>query len=603
MELSSLNQSKPKEIISFWNDIRNRLLDDIGTPVAKKLKQQFQNGEKLDLKIDPASYISNPKSYLLDAQAIALFKKDCSFSSSSTERNDKAFLSFVEAEVQCGKTNDFFKTSRDRPRFEEEWHVLYTAQNILSGILNKFHWEKTDLNFGPGSNVKLSGSKSSLSGKLQNQLMCSTRCLRYIKEVAVPYFPGYLFSTGVINSFPFLHVDKQRIEVIDYDELLFVPKTSETSRTICRGPVFNMVLQKGVASYLKNCLKHSGLVINETPEAHATYVEYGSVYGGISTIDLSSASDTISYEFVKFMFDGSADTREVFDIMCDLRLSKTISPYGTFELNKFSAMGNGFTFELETLLFYCLGLAVKKIFGRKRDIVSSFGDDIIVSNHLSSHLIRTLVFSGFSVNTDKTFLTGSFFESCGEDYMLGCRVRPIYLKFPEVQEVGKRKDIEWLYYLANRIREIAYRCNFSYSCDIRFRHTWLYVLQRIPCKFRFFGPTFEYSIDIGSRAGSDQIRHWIFTKSREQGDQLSYFGDKCLIGISGRPSVDEFGSFKLSTLHTAVDNKDKVQVTSIYQALLGLPSSGEIPRRCKYKIVKRSLFQPWEKARINLAWQ
>lgn len=603
MKLSSLNQSKPKEIISFWNDIRVRLLDDIGTPYAKKLKQQFNKGEKLDLKIDPASYVSNPKAYLLDAQAAALFKKDCSYSTSPTERNDRAFSSFVEAEAQCGRTNEFFKLARSRPRIEEEWHVLYTAQSILSNIVKKFRWDKTDLNFGPGSNVKLSGSKSSLSGKLQNQLMCSTRCLRYIKEVAVPHFPGYLFSTGVINNYPFLHVDRERIEVINYDELLFVPKTSETSRTICRGPVFNMVLQKGVASFLKSCLENSGLVINETPENHATFVEYGSVYGGISTIDLSSASDTISFEFVKFMFDGSDDARGIFDIMCDLRLSKTVSPYGTFELNKFSAMGNGFTFELETLLFYCLGLAVKKIFGRRRDIVSCFGDDIIVSNHLASSLIRTLVFSGFSVNTDKTFLTGSFFESCGEDYMLGCRVRPIYFKLPEVQDVGKRKDVEWLYYLANRIRETAYRCNFSYSCDRRFQLTWLHVLQRIPCKFRFFGPTFEFTISFPSTEDASNFRPWLKSKSREQGDQLSYFGDKCLIGISGRPEVDKFGSYKLATLHTAVDKKDKVPVTTIHQALLGLPSSGEIPRRCRYKITKRSLFQPWEKTRINLAWQ
>jgi hypothetical protein len=72
-------------------------------------------------------------------------------------------------------------------------------------------------------------------------------------------------------------------------------------------------------------------------------------------------------------------------------------------------MGNGFTFELMTLILTSLC--------RTLDPDSSvFGDDIIIDSGSSSRLIQLLEEVGFRVNVDKTFTSGPFRESCGANF-------------------------------------------------------------------------------------------------------------------------------------------------------------------------------------------
>jgi hypothetical protein len=102
-------------------------------------------------------------------------------------------------------------------------------------------------------------------------------------------------------------------------------------------------------------------------------------------------------------------------------------------LEKFSSMGNGFTFELETLIFLCLILAVDET-GQKLESgrnVFTYGDDIICPTEYSEAVISALKFSGFSLNMKKSFVSGPFRESCGGDFFGGVDVRPFFLKeFP-----------------------------------------------------------------------------------------------------------------------------------------------------------------------------
>jgi len=89
-------------------------------------------------------------------------------------------------------------------------------------------------------------------------------------------------------------------------------------------------------------------------------------------------------------------------------------------------MGNGFTFELETLIFMSL---VSAVTGRKiGEEVFAFGDDLIFPSDLSEDVIACLRFFGFTPNLAKTFSHGPFRESCGGDYFSGRFVRPFYLK-------------------------------------------------------------------------------------------------------------------------------------------------------------------------------
>jgi hypothetical protein len=91
-------------------------------------------------------------------------------------------------------------------------------------------------------------------------------------------------------------------------------------------------------------------------------------------------------------------------------------------------MGNGYTFALETLIFYSLAWSTCVALGLPTSDVSSYGDDIIVPTGAYNALIGVLKCLGFVPNREKSFGDGPFRESCGKDYFRGIDVRPVYIK-------------------------------------------------------------------------------------------------------------------------------------------------------------------------------
>jgi hypothetical protein len=143
-------------------------------------------------------------------------------------------------------------------------------------------------------------------------------------------------------------------------------------------------------------------------------------------------------------------------------------------------MGNGFTFELESLIFYATALAVHEYLGIN-EVISVYGDDVILSSsgyHLFSEFSG---FLGFIVNPSKSFFEGPFRESCGSHYYSGVDCKPVFLK-------ERLSNVETIYKLANSVRLLAHRCGYYRSCDARFRHLWSDLLVRVPEPLRFKVP-------------------------------------------------------------------------------------------------------------------
>jgi hypothetical protein len=112
-------------------------------------------------------------------------------------------------------------------------------------------------------------------------------------------------------------------------------------------------------------------------------------------------------------------------------------------------MGNGFTFELESLIFYAISLATVMVdngydLDNAKKNVAVYGDDLIVPAKLYTSLVVNLNFIGFEINADKSFHKGNFFESCGSDFYNGTDVRPFFLK----REILTVKDA---YFLCNSL--------------------------------------------------------------------------------------------------------------------------------------------------------
>lgn len=216
-------------------------------------------------------------------------------------------------------------------------------------------------------------------------------------------------------------------EVRSSSNLRFVPKNTTSLRTICVEPGLNMFYQLGLGKIIESELrKQFRLDLSVQQFLNRDLARKGSMDDSLCTIDLSSASDSISLELCR-----KARLPSVFFYL----RSKSYAYNGVESpLHMISTMGNGFTFPLETLIFLSCVKAVIQSFGDNFDCMPHrrtwgvFGDDLIVDKKYYHRLVRLLALLGFSVNQEKSFSEGWFRESCGGDYYYGHDVRGVYLR-------------------------------------------------------------------------------------------------------------------------------------------------------------------------------
>lgn len=230
----------------------------------------------------------------------------------------------------------------------------------------------------------------------------------------------------------------------NYNKVTYVPKTAQTHRAIAIEPLMNIFLQLGVGGVLKKRLASAGCDLR-SQERNQQLAALGSCdvvpdFERPSTMDLEMASDTLCIELVRELIP-----EDWFQLLSDLRSPFGLNADGSVrKWAKFSSMGNGYTFELESLIFYALVCSTVEYFGGSLQYVSVFGDDIVVPHYWFPMAREVLQFAGFRTNSAKTFVAGPFRESCGKDFFKGTAVRPFYLK----RQIKSRKD---LIFLANSL--------------------------------------------------------------------------------------------------------------------------------------------------------
>lgn len=221
--------------------------------------------------------------------------------------------------------------------------------------------------------------------------------------------------------------------VKDYCRYSTVPKASDTDRSIAVEPTLNVFLQLGVDRFIRKRLKQRWRIDLNSQSKNQYLCQKASETNEDATIDLKGASDCVAIMAAQLLLPVAW-----FDLLMDLRseniqVSKkfTGGKDETYSLHKISAMGNGFTFALESLIFAAISRFVmrrEKVTGN----LSVFGDDIIVPRTVAPVVIKFLDMFGFMVNKEKSFITGPFRESCGVDCLNGINIRPFFLKRPVV---------------------------------------------------------------------------------------------------------------------------------------------------------------------------
>jgi hypothetical protein len=443
-------------------DVASRVCEGLGSPLALSAFGRMMEGDwdgLAAMRVDPSKYF-DPESYWRDATAVGFLRKLESLPTSH-DRKAKAVKSFLDSEEKCFRTN-----LRLLPYLSPGLpdtapgicDFLSRVRKIAERILGQCPSE-VEGRFGPGATFADRVPLTTVPDKMSSKPTLTTSAWPFMITWMATKWHDAAKSRGDTPLF------------VEGNRFFTVPKDSEKYRGACSEPSLNLFYQLGYGRAMRSRLKRSGIDLIKGKEIHMRVAREASVTSSLATLDLSNASDTISMSLVKLILPA-----RWYEALVRLRSPKTLIAGRWHVLEKFSSMGNGFTFELETLIFLCLALAVPSqeelIAGRN---VFVYGDDIIVPSAIAKDVISVLSFFGLSINKEKSFIDGWFRESCGGDYFMGVDVRPFFLE--ELPD-----GPQGLISIANGLRR-ACKGNPLARWPL-LRHAWFRVLDSVPSSIR-----------------------------------------------------------------------------------------------------------------------
>jgi hypothetical protein len=340
------------------------------------------------------------------------------FLPTNTEGPDAAcFAKFLSSNSDAGAWELRLNTSLDEELWglfkQEVYRFFYPGgYNLIDSLDTIFLNGKV----GPGASV------GALNGDFYtkffaSKLTCTSKGLVKHYKSMINRIPEW-FSAELVRA------SAHSVPVITQgSRLSFVPKNVTISRSICTEPGLNMFYQLGLGNMLVERLRrYFHIDVRLQPDINAGLARQGSLDGSWSTIDLESASDSVSMKLCQEVIP-----RDVLTYFTLLRSPTTSFKGDMLKLQMISSMGNGYTFPLQTMLFAAMVRAVYTSLAI-REQAHVFGDDIAILSCAYPRVVRLLTLAGFKVNHSKSFSEGPFRESCGHDYHSGRDVRGVYIK-------------------------------------------------------------------------------------------------------------------------------------------------------------------------------
>jgi len=400
-----------------------RFLSALDSPRSLTVAVLIKHGEwdqVVSLTCAPEQYRDALHYYKAEA-ATSLLRK-CAGLPTTFDRRDNALKSFIAAEKQCCKTNarllHFVNNESDPldPHDETMFGIISDIRKDVASLLGKLP-DVLDLKHGPGATFGDRGGSVSAIHK-----MSSRPTMTSLASALLPLWAGTAWCRGLMAS----HDNRSQPKTVKGNRFTVVPKDAVKDRGIAIEASLNVAYQLSLGRLVKGVLQRKWwLDLRKGQTLHSWLAREASRKGHLCTIDLSNASDTVSRLLVRLFLPS-----DWYDVMSSLRSPSTLVDGKWHFLEKFSSMGNGYTFELETLIFAAIVRACARLHGitlTPMD-VGVYGDDIICPTEISCSVLSLLRYFGFTPNPKKTFTTGSFRESCGGDFYAGFDVRAHYVK-------------------------------------------------------------------------------------------------------------------------------------------------------------------------------
>lgn len=209
--------------------------------------------------------------------------------------------------------------------------------------------------------------------------------------------------------------------------VMFVPKGMNNRRVVSPEPTSLMFLQQGIATGIRfhelPAFKHH--VDLRKASLNTELARVGSITREFDTIDLSSASDSVRWDFVRSLFSLSPQWQRALKLA---RSTHRKLPSGEVVVNHFFApMGSALCFPVEVIVFCAIVEQAMHVLGVKKPY-RVYGDDIICHHSVTSVVLAYLKCFGFEPNEDKSFVGDNpFRESCGGEFFNGEDVTPLRL--------------------------------------------------------------------------------------------------------------------------------------------------------------------------------
>lgn len=402
-----------------------QLYEGLDSPTSLKLYLLVKHGEWDQVaacRADPTAYLDNvwgAEKFFRAHQACEFLRKYPDLPISGNKRKAAEDL-FWAAEAQCKRTNDRLDKWLSLPVFDGReariFEFIGAVKRLIGQILGPLP-SSLEGKFGKGAVFESKGARRNFV--LGDKVQLRPHTTRDCADLANHFVLGSNTAWG--RCLCSVSPNLSSAEVVRGNRFSTVPKDATKDRGICIEPGLNVFLQLSVGSHIRRRLMQiANIDLDEGQSLHRRKAWWGSLSGELATIDLSSASDTVARKLVQLLLPNCW-----FELLNDLRSRCTEINGRWVYLEKFSSMGNGFTFELETLIFY----AISKVASERTcsDPVWVYGDDIIVGRKAFDDVIAALRYFGFTPNPRKSFNTTPFRESCGGDFFAGQWVRPYSL--------------------------------------------------------------------------------------------------------------------------------------------------------------------------------
>lgn len=368
-----------------------RYFEGLGTPLAVAASAMMRYGDwdgLAELKASPRCY-TDPKTYARDAASVAFLSKLVDLPV-TWDRSKRAVDTWWAGERQCFHTNE--RLTKFLPEFDqthpgatdsgEQGRVSAFMADVRKEILS---WigpcppQLLEGRHGPGATYSDRGRLSTIPDKMASIPTLTRGALWFL-----PQWLGTQWGSAVAEN-------HGELSFVPGNRFATVPKNAKTDRSIAAEPSINAFYQLGIGRSLRARLRSRvGWDLDTAQDIHRAIAQRSSVTREFATLDLSNASDTVSKNLVRILLP-----HKWHDQLVMLRSPKTYIGGKWVVLEKFSSMGNGFTFELETIIFAALScIAVRQCggLGLLGVDVFVFGDDIIVPNGHVDAVTRVLEF-------------------------------------------------------------------------------------------------------------------------------------------------------------------------------------------------------------------